>query len=341
MKRNKLIFVGTLLCAGFLFTNSQIAKADTTDSSDQSSTVTTTTTNNTDNSSSINSQQNQDQKNSDQTSQNNQSDQQSQQNNTTDQNQSNQKKTENQTKNGWTVQNGKNYYLVDSKPVKGMKKISQNWYLFDKNGVMLKDVRRIPNKTVYGYFDQNGKRRFKNTSTKRAYYWINKSGTITGIKNHAKTICQRPQMPTGCEITAVTMMINFAGKHITKDEAAKVMPRSLNPNKGFIGSPYRKFPLGFWVAPNGVKPVVQHYLGTAVNMTNCSIAAIKRTLIRSHLVVAWVGWFDHFSNHAIALTGYHGNTLYYNDPWTGTKRSMSIATFKRHWALDGHRALSY
>lgn len=30
MKRNKLIFVGTLLCAGFLFTNSQIAKADTT-----------------------------------------------------------------------------------------------------------------------------------------------------------------------------------------------------------------------------------------------------------------------------------------------------------------------
>lgn len=148
-------------------------------------------------------------------------------------------------------------------------------------------------------------------------------------------------MPTGCEITAVTMMINFAGKNITKDQAAKIMPRSLNPNKGFIGSPYKKFPLGFWVAPNGVKPVVKHYLGTATNMTGCSIAAIKKKLIRSHLVVAWVGWFDGFSNHAIALTGYHGNILYYNDPWTGTKRSMSVATFQRHWALDGHRALSY
>ena len=130
-------------------------------------------------------------------------------------------------------------------------------------------------------------------------------------------------------------------KNITKDQAAKIMPRSLNPNKGFIGSPYKKFPLGFWVAPNGVKPVVKHYLGTATNMTGCSIAAIKKKLIRSHLVVAWVGWFDGFSNHAIALTGYHGNTLYYNDPWTGTKRSMSVATFQRHWALDGHRALSY
>nr|MDF9462066.1 papain-like cysteine protease family protein [Lactobacillus amylovorus] len=105
--------------------------------------------------------------------------------------------------------------------------------------------------------------------------------------------------------------------------------------------PYKKFPLGFWVAPNGVKPVVKHYLGTATNMTSCSIAAIKKKLIRSHLVVAWVGWFDGFSNHAIVLTGYHGNTLYYNDPWTGTKRSMSVATFQRHWALDGHRALSY
>ena len=88
-------------------------------------------------------------------------------------------------------------------------------------------------------------------------------------------------MPTGCEITAVTMMINFAGKKVTKDQAAKVMPRSYDPNKGFIGSPYREFPLGFWVAPNGVKPVVSHYLGTATNMTNCSLNAIKRKLIRS------------------------------------------------------------
>lgn len=231
--------------------------------------------------------------------------------------------------------------MVNHKPTKGLKKIDKDWYLFDKTGAMLTDVRKIPKQNNYGYFGQNGKRKFKNTKTSRAYYWINKSGNITGIKNYAKVICQRPEMPTGCEITAVTMMINFAGKNITKDQAAKIMPRSLNPNKGFIGSPYKKFPLGFWVAPNGVKPVVKHYLGTATNMTGCSIAAIKKKLIRSHLVVAWVGWFDGFSNHAIALTGYHGNILYYNDPWTGTKRSMSVATFQRHWALDGHRALSY
>lgn len=110
---------------------------------------------------------------------------------------------------------------------------------------MLTDVRKIPHQNNYGYFAPDGKRQFKNTKTNRAYYWINKSGNITGIKNYAKVISQRPEMPTGCEITAVTMMINFAGKNITKDQAVKIMPRSLNHNKGFIGSPYKKFPLGF------------------------------------------------------------------------------------------------
>lgn len=230
---------------------------------------------------------------------------------------------------------------MNDKPVKGLKQIDKAWYLFDKNGTMLTGFRKIPHQNNYGYFVENGKRRFKNTKTSQAYYWINKSGNITGIKNYAKVISQLPEMPTGCEITAVTMMINFAGKNITKEQADKIMPRSLNPNKGFIGSPYKKFPLGFWVAPDGVKPVVKHYLGTSTNMTNCSLTAIKKKLIRSHLVVAWVGNFDNISNHAIALTGYHGNTLYYNDPWTGTKRSMSTSKFKYHWALDGHRALSY
>lgn len=261
---------------------------------------------------------------------------------TTDPNKNNQTKQQTtQTNNGWKQQNGQTYYLKDGQISKGLTKIESSWYLFDKKGAMLKSVRKIPRSKIYGYFDQQGKRRFKNTSTKKAYYWINKKGQITGIKNNAKIIRQRPEMPTGCEIVATTMMLNFAGKKVSKFQAAKIMPRSSNPNKGFIGSPYKKFPLGYWVAPGGIKPVVDHYLGKSKIMTKCSINAIKLKLLRSHLVVAWLGWFDGFSNHAITLTGYHGNTFYYNDPWTGKKSKMSINKFKIHWALDGHRAISY
>ncbi|MDB6241726.1 C39 family peptidase [Lactobacillus amylovorus] len=343
MKHKNLILLATLFSAGLMLTTSQSVSADTVAGSNE------TSVNNSSNSNTNNSNNNLNTKDPNSSSYTDSS-----QNKNENQNQTENKEPEKnesttnkqleaktQPKVRWISQNGKRYYLVNNKPTKGLKQIDKNWYLFDKNGAMLTKVRKIPKQSNYGYFGQDGKRKFKNTKTSRTYYWINKSGSITGIKNYAKVICQRPEMPTGCEITAVTMMINFAGKNITKDQAAKIMPRSLNPNKGFIGSPYKKFPLGFWVAPNGVKPVVKHYLGTATNMTGCSIAAIKKKLIRSHLVVAWVGWFDGFSNHAIALTGYHGNTLYYNDPWTGTKRSMSVATFQRHWALDGHRALSY
>lgn len=225
------------------------------------------------------------------------------------------------------------------KKLTGYRKINGSWYLFNKSGKVKTGLHKVNKK--YRYFDKTGKQVKKNISTKKAHYWIKHTGQITGIKNYAKVICQRPEMPTGCEITAVTMMFNFAGVKVSKFQAAKVMKRSSNPNKGFIGSPYKKWPLGYWVAPKGIKSVVKHYLGKSQVMTGCSMKSIKKKLLCSHLVVAWVGMFDGISNHAITLTGYHQGKIYYNDPWTGTKRVMSENKFKTHWALDAHRALSY
>lgn len=108
-----------------------------------------------------------------------------------------------------------------------------------------------------------------------------------------------------------------------------------------IGSSYKKYPGGYWVAPNGLKTVVKHYLHKAQNMTHCSVNSLKRKLIRCHLVVIWVGNFDNFSNHAVILTGYRNRMFYYNDPWTGTKRKISLRNFMKHWRLNAYRALSY
>lgn len=358
MKKQFKVFFSLIFSLVLLFTFSSNVQADQTDSNNN-------TNQSSESSSDSQSSSKNDQENNTQSSANSQEDkssssnkqsnaaQSSSFNNDNNRNRSNSVKTpikktpkkanskKNALPSGWQSKNGKRYYLKNGKPSKGLKKIANYWYLFDRHGVMLKDVRKIPHRNSYGYFDQEGKRHLTNTRTARAYYWIDRNGNITGIKNYARVISQRPNMPTGCEITAVTMMLNFAGVKVSKEQAARIMPRSLNPNKGFIGSPYKNFPLGFWVAPGGVKPVVQHYLGTAKIMTGYSLNSIKKKLLRSHLVVVWVGWFDGFSNHALTLTGYHGNTLYYNDPWTGTKRAMSVQTFERHWALDGHRAISY
>ncbi|MBA1392841.1 hypothetical protein EQ500_02990, partial [Lactobacillus sp. XV13L] len=141
--------------------------------------------------------------------------------------------------------------------------------------------------------------------------------------------------------TATAMMINFAGHKVSKLQIANETPRSKDPNKGFVGSPYKEYPAGYWIAPAGLKSLVKKYLGTAEVMTNCSLTAIKKKLLHSHLVVVWVCGMNGLANHALTLTGYHHNVLFYNDPWTGHPSSMSNKNFVRYWRRDGCRALSY
>ena len=243
-------------------------------------------------------------------------------------------------KQGWIKRGKKKYFYKNNRKVKGLVKIKKYHYLFNKHGVLLNGLRKTPHKSTYSYYQPSGKRSEKSVSTRKAYYWI-KKGVVKGIKNYAKCISQRPELPTGCEMTAVTMMINFAGKKVSKLKIANETPRSSNPNKGFIGSPYKVYPAGYWVAPGGLKGVVKKYLGKAKIMTSCGLSAIKNKLLHSHLVVVWVNGMDGFSNHALTLIGYHNQQLYYNDPWTGAKAQINSATFTSYWSRDGYRALSY
>ena len=243
-------------------------------------------------------------------------------------------------KQGWIKRGKKKYFYKNNRKVKGLVKIKKYHYLFNKHGVLLNGLRKTPHKSTYSYYQPSGKRSEKSVSTRKAYYWI-KKGVVRGIKNYAKCISQRPELPTGCEMTAATMMINFAGKKVSKLKIANETPRSSDPNKGFIGSPYKTYPAGYWVAPGGLKGVVKKYLGKAKIMTSCGLSAIKNKLLHSHLVVVWVNGMDGFSNHALTLTGYHNQQLYYNDPWTGAKAQINSATFTSYWSRDGYRALSY
>lgn len=136
------------------------------------------------------------------------------------------------------------------------------------------------------------------------------------------------------------MMLNYAGVNVNKLQVAQATPRSNDGNRGFVGSPYST--TGWWVFPTGIAPVVNRYLGTSQVMTGASMDAIKDKLLHGHLVVAWVANMNGFVNHAITLTGYNANSvIYYNNPWTGNKESMSQSSFISHWSLDSKRALSY
>ena len=180
------------------------------------------------------------------------------------------------------------------------------------------------------------------------WYWIGNAhyhktdqGVIDYVLNNAEVIGQRPELPTGCEITAVTMMLRYAGCDVNKVQLANEMPRSSDPNQGFMGSPFSNYGYGLWVAPGGVAPVVQAHLGTAQIMTGSSLQAIKDKLINRHLVCVWQGNMHGFGTHTITLTGFNDGGFFYNDPWTATKDWMSFGTFYARWNADGQRALSY
>lgn len=177
-----------------------------------------------------------------------------------------------------------------------------------------------------------------------ATYHMDQNGNIDYVLNDAPAICQRPNLPTGCEMTAVTMMLQYAGVNISKEQVANETPKSNNPYTGFMGNPYSNYGYGLWVAPSGIASVVARHLGRSLNMTGWSLDSIKNQLINRHLVVAWQSHMHGFGTHAITLTGFDGGGFFYNDPWTGQKNAhMTFGTFDWNWRDDpaSRGALSY
>lgn len=141
---------------------------------------------------------------------------------------------------------------------------------------------------------------------------------------------------SGCEITSVTMMLQYAGANVDKVQLAYEMPySSFDPNQGFVGNPFGK---GWTIYPPALMNLVRKYTGSAINLTGLEI---KRNLDDGKPVVVWMTMHG-FTVHAITLVGYDENYFYYNDPWTGEKNaSMYWSDFYNNWSTQDRRAISY
>ncbi|GAD17573.1 C39 family peptidase [Lentilactobacillus otakiensis] len=161
------------------------------------------------------------------------------------------------------------------------------------------------------------------------------------IRLSVNLIEQRPELPTGCEITAVTMMLQYAGNHVNKVALAHEMP--YNPtdwNKGFVGDPFTEN--GDSIYPPALLELVTQYAGNAVDFSGYSIGQLEQYLSDTgHPIVVWVGKFDGFSTHALVMTGFDDQVIYYNDCWTGEQTSMPIAEFEQIRSNKMKLALSY
>lgn len=159
------------------------------------------------------------------------------------------------------------------------------------------------------------------------------------IKLQVPLIAQRPELPTGCEITAVTMMLQYAGADVTKVQLAREMPYDDHDcDKGFVGDPFTDD--GNSIYPPALLPLITKYAGHATDLTGASLDELKQQLDSQHPVVIWVGEFDGFHTHALTLIGYDDQHVIVNDCWTEEETHLTFQEFATIRGNLGNRAIT-
>lgn len=192
----------------------------------------------------------------------------------------------------------------------------------------------------------------------------------------APVIEQLPELPRGCEVTALAMLLESAGVHADKLKLAKEIkkdptPRTVkngkvhfgNPHKGFVGNMYTFNEPGLGVYHGPVMELGEKYLpGKMVNLTGESFEELKIPLSGGRPI--WViinaeyrelddSYFETWETtsgpikitrkeHSVLITGYDEQYVYFNDPLTGQKNKKApIQDFKKSWVQMGSQALTY
>jgi uncharacterized protein YvpB len=190
----------------------------------------------------------------------------------------------------------------------------------------------------------------------------------------APVFAQLPELPAGCEITSLTMLLHYYGIAKSKMELAAEMPKDDtpltlnadgsiafwgNPNTGFVGDVTR-MQRGFGIYHSGLFPLLKSYIPQAIDITGESfelfeqqvasgIPVIIWTTIDFNIPYKWVTWDTPlgplkttYAEHAVLLVGYDENNVYLNDPLSGKKQvQVNKDQFIDSWSAMGKQGLTY
>lgn len=190
----------------------------------------------------------------------------------------------------------------------------------------------------------------------------------------APIIRQFPELPAGCEITSLAMLLQYAGINKSKLDLVPEMKKDDtsivwgsngsiafwgHPNNGFVGDITGKSK-AFGIYHEALFELLQTYIPTSMDMTNMEFEEVERQISAGYPVIAWttinfqipqkwVTWDSPngviettFMEHAVLLVGYDEQFVYVNDPWTGKKNvKIDKKQFIDSWKVMGKQALSY
>lgn len=166
-----------------------------------------------------------------------------------------------------------------------------------------------------------------------------------------KPLCQYPNLPTGCESVAATMVLNYLGSEITPEEFAYnwlsfsesfyYLDGTLygpNPNEVFAGNPFTNNSYGCFsnVIINAINNHTNEY--TAKSITNMTLEELcKEYIDKNKPLLIWAtmsmkesysgdAWYfedgSYFTwtagEHCLVLVGYSDEYYFLNDPMSGS-----------------------
>ena len=196
---------------------------------------------------------------------------------------------------------------------------------------------------------------------------------ITSILLNVAPQSQEPQLPNGCEVTSLSMLLSAVGHPVSKMVLAREQPLDPtkrvekngrfvywgDPNKGFVGSVY------VWADGYGIyHGPLTHLLnsivpGRALDLTGKPFNDILRVVASGTPVEAWTTttfyptshWLTWQSpegriratlyEHAVLIVGYNQNDIFINNPLNGEQaQAVNRKEFILAWRQLGRQAIT-
>jgi uncharacterized protein YvpB len=181
-------------------------------------------------------------------------------------------------------------------------------------------------------------------------------GYIEGLKGHKQSLS------LSCESRSAVDWAAYWGVKIGEKKFLSKLPRSKNPEKGFVGNPNDAWgsvpPASYGVHAQPVADLLQEYGLQAEARRDLKWEDLQREIAAGRPVIVWVigqMWegkaFKYNSTdghqtlvapyeHTMILVGYEPGKVYVVDAYTGWTQSYPLRTFMRSWKTLGYMAIT-
>ncbi|MBA2873886.1 C39 family peptidase [Thermaerobacillus caldiproteolyticus] len=187
---------------------------------------------------------------------------------------------------------------------------------------------------------------------------------------------QLPELPRGCEVTSLAMLLQDAGVQVDKMTLAKQIKKDPtpfqrrngkvyfgNPNDGFVGDMYSLTKPGLGVYHKPIQQLAETYLpNQIIDLTGSDFSELQKYLSKGSPI--WIITNSTFKKlpasafrewdtpsgpiqityyeHSVVITGYDQDYIYFNDPLSGEKNKKAPkAEFLEAWVQMGRQAITY